>query len=106
MGKDWRARMTLYRTFLVISGLVCLVVVGFFLAGLADGSVSSYNIAMWVPLVGIPMAVLFVAMQLKAKGRNGAATTLLATLAIPGLLGCGFVLLMIVMSTTNPGAFR
>ena len=98
--------MTLYRVFLVIDILVCLVIAGFFLAGLGDGSVGPYNIALWVPLVVVPATILFFGMQLKQKGRTGAATALLAVLAIPGLLGGGFVVLMIVMFTLNPGSFR
>lgn len=98
--------MTLYRVFLVIDTLVCLVISGFFLAGVGDGTVSSDNIALWVPLVVVPAAILFFGMQLKQKGRTGAATALLAAIAIPGLLGAGFVVLMIVMFTLNPGSFR
>ena len=98
--------MRLYRVFFLVDVLVCLVITGFFLFGVADGSIGSYNIAMWVPLVAIPAAMLFVGMQLKEKGRTGAATALLAALAIPGLLGAAFVVLMIVMFTANPGSFR
>lgn len=98
--------MTLYRIFLYIAVLICLVITGFFLAGMGDGSIGAYNIGMWVPLVVIPAAMMFGGMHLKAKGRDGAATALLAALAIPGLLGGGVVLLMIVMFTINPGSFR
>lgn len=57
--------MTLYRVFLVIDILVCLVISGFFLVGLGDGTVGSANIALWVPLVVVPAAILFFGMQLK-----------------------------------------
>ena len=59
-----------------------------------------------MPLVGAPAAIVFFGMQLKQKGRTGAATALLAVLAIPGLLGGGFVLLMFAMFALSPNSFR
>ena len=54
----------------------------------------------------MPAAILFFGKQLKQKGRTGAATALLAALAIPGLLSGGFVLLMFAMFALSPNSFR
>lgn len=99
-----RSHMKTFWTFLSIDALVFLVLGYFFLAGLGDGTVSSFNIAIWLPLVGVPAAVLWGGLHLKAIGRLGAAKLLLALLAVPGLLLGGWMLLIVVLFATNPGA--
>ena len=44
-------RVTLVRTLLGIGLLVAIVVVYFFVVGLADGSVSSFNMSLWLGLL-------------------------------------------------------
>ena len=41
----------LFRILCGIDGAIGLLVFGFFLAGLADGSVSSFNIGLWMGLL-------------------------------------------------------
>jgi len=69
-----------------IVAAVFLVLSYFFLVGLEDGSVNSFNMALWLPLVGVPAAVLWGGLRLKATGRPGLAGGLLSLLAVPGLL--------------------
>ncbi len=100
------ALMKLFRLCLTIDALALLVLSYFFLVGLSDGSVSSFNIALWLPLVCVPAAVVWAGLHLKARGRRGAATAVLAVIAVPGLLIGGWMLLLVVLFATHPGAYR
>jgi len=99
-------RMKLFWTCFAVDSLVFLVLFYFFLIGLSDGTVSSFNIALWLPLVGVPGAVLWGGLRLKAVGRPGAAKGLLALLAVPGVLVGTWLLLIVVLFATHPGAYR
>ena len=89
--------MGLYRFLLVVDALAAGVVGYFFLVGLADGSVSSFNIGMWLALVAGVAAILGGGWYLNANGRRGLAIALLAVLAAPALLYALFVLSLIVL---------
>jgi hypothetical protein len=91
--------MLLYRTLLGIDALVALVVGYFFLVGLADGSVSSFNIVMWLMLIGGVGGILFGGVALHRRGRSAAGKALLALLAVPATLFAAFFGLLIV---SNP----
>lgn len=86
----------LYRGALAIAGLVAAVVVGFFLVGLGDGSVSSFNAGLWLGLLALTAGVLLGGTFLRARGRTAAAVAVLAILAVPGLLYGLFLLLILV----------
>ncbi len=96
----------MFLTCFVVDALVLLVLSYFFLIGLDDGTVSSFNIALWLPLICIPAAVLGGGLHLKATGRPRAATGLVALLAAPGVLLGGWMLLLVVLFATHPGAYR
>jgi len=95
------------KMFWVLFGIglaMLLVVASFFLAGLGDGSVNAFNMAIWLPLVCVPAAVLAGGVWLNATGRPGMAKMTLALLAVPaGLLGVGFLVVMVLFAT-HPGA--
>ena len=75
-----------YRFAFGAATLVAAVTVSFFFIGIADGSVSAFNIGLWIGLlVGIG-AVLFAAHHLHARGYSKIAIALLAVPALPGLL--------------------
>ena len=88
--------MTLVRTLLGIDLLVALVVVYFFVAGLADGSVSSFNMSLWLGLLAAVAAAIGGGWVLNTNGQRGLAITLLSILAVPGVLYALFVLLMVI----------
>jgi hypothetical protein len=90
----------------LIDCVIFLVLAYFFLAGLSDGTVGTSNIALWLPMICIPAAILFAGLRLKLAGRTGTAKILLACLAVPGILVGGFLLLLIVLFEMNPGAYR
>jgi hypothetical protein len=79
--------------------VVSLVVLYFFLAGLADGSVSSFNIGLWLVILLVVGAVMFGSLALRSSGRVGLAVALLMVIALPGLL---FVLFFGLLILINP----
>ena len=86
----------LVRTLLGVDLLVALVVVYFFVIGLADGSVSSFNMNLWLGLLAAVAGTIGGGWLLNAKGRRGVAIAVLSILAVPGVLYGLFVLLVIV----------
>jgi hypothetical protein len=89
--------MIAFRLLLGIAGAVALVVLYFFVIGLADGSVSSFNMGLWLTILGGIAAVLGGGAALNANGKRGLACAVLAILAIPGLLFGLFVLMLMVL---------
>jgi hypothetical protein len=89
------ARSIPYLVTFVIAALVAAVVVAFFLIGLVDGSVSSFNITLWLGLLAAVGVVLLAAARLRSKGRTRSAIAVLSLLALPGLLYAMFILLVI-----------
>jgi hypothetical protein len=78
--------MIFFRIVWGIAIIVALIGVAFFFVGLADGSVSSFNIVLWAAvLVGLAV-VVFGSRALSKKGHLAAASVLAASLALPGLL--------------------
>ena len=80
-----------------IDAAVALVFLYFFLIGIADGSVSSFNIMLWLAILAGLAAILIGAPALRAHGQRPAANALLLVLAIPGFPGGLFVLALIVL---------
>jgi hypothetical protein len=80
-----------------IAAAVALVVLYFFLAGLGDGSVSSFNMLLRVVLLGGTAAVLGGGWTLNAKGHRGAAIGVLMILALPGFLFGLFILAALIL---------
>ena len=89
-------RRLLYWASFTIAALVNLFAMGFFIVGLADGSVSPFNMPLWLSILAAAAAVLFVGHRLHLHGRTGLAIAVLAILAVPGLLYGLFALMMIV----------
>ena len=89
--------MLLFRILFGIASAAALVALVFFFWGLADGSVSSFNIALWLALLGGIAAILFGGWTLNASGRRGAACALLAILAAPAVLAALMILALVVL---------
>lgn len=88
--------MTFFRILWGFNALIALVVLFFFFWGIADGTVSSFNIGIWLILLGLVAGVLLGSRWLRAQNRTGLANGLLCILAIPGLLYLLFLLVLIV----------
>lgn len=79
-----------------IDVLIALIALYFFFVGLADGSVSSFNMGIWsLLLIGLAV-VVFGSLWLKSIEQLGLAKGLLCILAIPGILYALFVLMLII----------
>ncbi len=76
-----------------IAAVVTCVAVSFFLAGLANGSVSSFNIGLWVLILLGTAGVTTGSWILKDRGRPGMGALLALVLALPGLLA-GLIMLL------------
>ena len=81
---------------LAIDAVAALVILYFFLIGLADGSVSSFNMQLWLGTLAVVAAILGGGLALKAKGQRVAAHLVLLILATPAALYGLFVLSIIV----------
>jgi hypothetical protein len=77
--------------------IVAAVVLYFFVVGLGDGSVSSFNITLWMAILAGIAAVLGGGWLLNARGQRGAANGVLLILALPGFLFGLFLLAAIIL---------
>lgn len=68
-----------------IDVVVSLVFVFFVVVGLADGSVSSFDVASWLATLGTLAGALLGGAKLHAAGKRAAAACVLAIVALPGL---------------------
>lgn len=89
--------MTLFRILFVINALAAAVLIYFFLEGLSDGTVSSYNGGLWAGTLAALAAILGGGVVLNAAGKRGLAIAVLLILAIPATLFGLWVLAMIVL---------
>jgi hypothetical protein len=86
-----------FRILCGIDALAAAVVVFFFLWGLSDGSVSSFNILIWLVLLGGVGAVLGSGLWLNARGQRRLANGVLLALALPAALLLVFFLALIIL---------
>lgn len=88
--------MTLFWILWGIDALIALIALYFFFIGLADGSVSSFNMGIWsLLLIGLAV-IIFGSLWLKSINQLGIAKGLLGILAIPGILYALFILMVII----------
>lgn len=78
--------MKLFWTLYGIDAVIALIALYFFVAGLSDGSVSDFNILLWLAILGGLAAILGGGLRLKSSGHRGLANGVLLILAVPGLL--------------------
>ena len=85
-----------------IDAVIASIVLYFFIVGLADGSVSSFNIGLWlVILLGLAI-VMGGSLWLKSTGRRRLAMVLLLMLALPGVMvGLFFLVVLIAAPRWN-----
>jgi hypothetical protein len=87
----------MYRVLFGIDVLAAAVVTFFFMWGMSDGTVSSFNILLWLMLLGGVGAVVGGGWYLRSIGQRGAACGVLLILAIPATLMALFFLLLIIL---------
>jgi hypothetical protein len=81
----------------VVSAIVTGVFVYFFFIGLADGSVSSFNIALWSVILLAVTGVTGGSLWLKKAGHPVLATLVASLLGVPGLLAGLFLIVLLIM---------
>jgi hypothetical protein len=79
--------------------LVALGFVYFFFVGVSDGTVSSFNIVLWMTILGFFGVILAVPLWLRRLGYEIAAVCVLLVVGVPALLSLLFFLLILI---TNP----
>jgi hypothetical protein len=77
--------------------IIALIALFFFAVGINDGSVSSFNIELWVAILAGIAAILGGSLLLNAKGQRGPAIGILLILALPGFLFGLFMLAVIIL---------
>lgn len=77
--------------------VVALIAITFFVIGLADGSVSSFNLGLWLLILAGLAGLLGGSLWLRARAREGIARVLLFLLAGPACLG-GLLLLIVLLA--------
>jgi hypothetical protein len=91
--------MILFWIFWGIDAIVAIIALYFFFIGLADGSVSSFNIGIWIVLLVVLTVLLFGTLTLKSAGNLLLARLLAGLLAVPALLFLLFFSIVIVSGT-------
>lgn len=94
--------MILFGTLFALNVAVALVAFGFFIIGLADGTVTTFNILIWGGMLGVLFSVPMGAWLLRVRGQRRLASVALLPLAGVAVLG---VLAMLVMIVAPP-SFR
>jgi hypothetical protein len=87
------------RLLIAFDALVAAGILFFFFWGLSDGTVSSFNIGLWLALLAAATFSLGGGWFFYAKGNRALALILLLILALPGL---AFVLFALVVIIAQP----
>lgn len=89
--------MMLFRILFGIDAVVALIFLYFFTLGLHDGSVSSFNIRLWLATLAGLAVILVAGWMLNARGNRRTAQAVLLVLAVPAVLFALFMLSVIIM---------
>ena len=76
----------LFKTIYGFDVLIALIILYFFFTGIGDGTVSSFNIILWLVIIGALAAILGGSLWLKSHHHSIFAFATLLILAIPALL--------------------
>jgi hypothetical protein len=83
-------------------GLLSLVILYFFFAGLADGSVSSFNMLLWLGILAVVGLVMLGSLVMQLKKWTIPALILVLLMAVPGcLIGLFFLILIVANPRWN-----
>jgi hypothetical protein len=66
--------------------VIGVAVIGYFILGLGNGSITAFNIGIWAVLLLLTEGLLWGSRLLYQAGRRKLATTLALLLAIPGIM--------------------
>ena len=83
-----------------IDAIVAAIFIYFFVIGLIDDSVSSFNLGLWLVILAALAALLLGSYRLRASGKVLVASVLLGILAVLGVLAA-ILSLMVIISPPN-----
>jgi hypothetical protein len=86
----------MFRMLWGVDVVAALIALAFFIIGIDDGTVSSFNMMLWIALLAGLAVIVFGSNALQARGQRGLAFILAAVLAVPLLLACLFFALLLV----------
>jgi len=86
-----------FRIFWGFNAVIAAIALFFFVVGLSNGRVSSFNIGMWLALLLGLAGILGGSLWLRSRGHHRPAMGLLLILAIPGLLCLLFFLAVMIL---------
>jgi hypothetical protein len=86
----------LFRILFAFNALCAAILVFFFFWGLSDGTVSSFNISLWLAILAVAAAVLGSTYFLNAQGQRVLANIILFAFALPGFFYRAFILLIVI----------
>jgi hypothetical protein len=94
--------MILFGILFAINLAAALVAFSFFIVGLADGTVTTFNILIWAGMLSLLFSMPFAAWLVRLRGHPRLGTVLLLPVAVVATLAAVVVLIMIV----NPPDWR
>ena len=94
--------MVLFGILFAINIIGALVALTFFIVGLSDGTVTTFNILIWAGMLGVMFSMPFAAWAMRMRGRERLGMLMLLPVALPALAAGALTLAMIV----NPPNWR
>jgi len=88
--------MVLFGTLFALNVVAALVAFGFFIIGLADGSVTTFNILLWGGLLGVLFTLPMAGWLLRVRGQRRLGTIVLLPVAGVAVVAALLVLVMIL----------
>ncbi|MBS0239813.1 MAG: osmoprotectant transporter permease [Proteobacteria bacterium] len=88
--------MKTFRVFLAVDAIALLIAAYFFFVGIGDGSISSFNVTLWLFVLAGIIAILGVGYHFRTQGQTAMANGVLAILAVPTILAGLFVLSILI----------
>ena len=85
----------MFWTLWALNAVIGAIALFFFFWGLADGSVSSFNIGLWMTILAALAVVIGGSLWLKSSGRRRLGVSLLMVFALPGLLYALFLVIAV-----------
>ncbi|MEO7175182.1 MAG: osmoprotectant transporter permease [Saprospiraceae bacterium] len=83
----------------IIDSIVAAIIFYFFVIGLLDGTVSSFNAVYWIAILVALALIMFGGVWLKNHGHPGVAILLISVLAAPAFL---YFIFMLILLISNP----
>ena len=87
LSPSWARAIMIFRILWGIDVILGIMAAVVFVIGIGDGSVSSFNIVMWLLLLAVLASIVFGSRALNESGHRALAAALAAAAAIPAIIG-------------------